>query len=71
MYICICNAVTDRAIRRAVSEGASSVREVSLMTGCGTQCGSCVQQVRDILQESRASAELAPSWANLQVVSVG
>ena len=29
MYVCICNAVTDRQIRQAAAEGVSSLAELS------------------------------------------
>ena len=54
MYICICNAVSDSTIREAVSNGAGSLRELSFQTGCSTQCGSCVPQVRAIMDEALA-----------------
>jgi bacterioferritin-associated ferredoxin len=52
MYVCICNAVTDSAIRQAVSEGARSLRDLSAQTGCSTQCGRCVHVARDVLDEA-------------------
>jgi bacterioferritin-associated ferredoxin len=50
MYICICNAVTESAIKQSVREGARSVFDLTLRTGCSTQCGSCTDTVRDILE---------------------
>ncbi|MDR5905187.1 (2Fe-2S)-binding protein [Franzmannia qiaohouensis] len=41
MYVCLCNGVTDKAIREAVDGGARSWREVRESTGCATQCGKC------------------------------
>lgn len=58
MYICICNAVTDREIQQAIAEGAESVkdlRERLLVTGC---CGSCLPSVQEFLEQS-APTELA------------
>lgn len=52
MYICICNAVTEKAIRDAVHDGARSVMDLSLRTGASTQCGTCRDLIREILDET-------------------
>lgn len=61
MYICICKAVSDRRIRRAVEEGATTLRELRERTGLGTNCGKCVPQayalLRDTLAEKNTSAD--------------
>jgi bacterioferritin-associated ferredoxin len=71
MYICICHAVTDSTIRKAVHEGASSFRELSFSTGCGTQCGSCVPQAREIMNGALTDLGVAASVEKLSVVSSG
>ena len=50
MYVCVCKAVSDRAIRRAVREdGVTSLRELARGHGLGTCCGKCVPQARELL----------------------
>ena len=71
MYICICHAVNDSTIRKAVHEGASSFRELSFSTGCGTQCGSCVPLVREIMNGALTDLGVAASVEKLRVVSSG
>ncbi|MBM4375954.1 MAG: (2Fe-2S)-binding protein [Deltaproteobacteria bacterium] len=41
MLVCICKAVSDRDVARAIAEGAASVDEIARCTGAGTECGSC------------------------------
>ncbi|MBM4359322.1 MAG: (2Fe-2S)-binding protein [Deltaproteobacteria bacterium] len=41
MLVCICKAVSDRDVHRAIAEGARSVDEVARCTGAGTGCGVC------------------------------
>ncbi len=58
MYICICNAVTDKQIRRAKASGLDTLedlRDTLGVTGC---CGSCTEMVESILteDENRAAA---------------
>jgi bacterioferritin-associated ferredoxin len=69
MYVCICNAVTDSAIRTAVSEGASSLCDLSARTGCSTQCGRCVNTAREVLDAALAELGGPKSKVELQVVA--
>lgn len=69
MYICICHAVTDSTIRKVVQSGASSISELSFKTGCGTQCGSCVSEVRKLINEVLAQEGRSASRLELSVVS--
>jgi bacterioferritin-associated ferredoxin len=69
MYICICNAVTDSAIRDAVEDGARSLRELSFRTGCSTQCGRCVGRAREVMNEALADIGEAPAPVDLLIVN--
>lgn len=51
MYVCLCNALTDRQLRQHLERG---VRSVSMLyRACGTepQCGKCVLLVRQMHRE--------------------
>lgn len=52
MYICVCKAVTDKAIRQQVAEGACSMRELKQCLGVGSQCGKCTTAAQDLLNRS-------------------
>ncbi|MGB0955162.1 MAG: bacterioferritin-associated ferredoxin [Panacagrimonas sp.] len=52
MYICICKAVSDKRIRRAVANGACTVRDLARETGLGSGCGKCVPAAREVLAAS-------------------
>ncbi|PPU93818.1 (2Fe-2S)-binding protein [Xanthomonas albilineans] len=52
MYVCICNGVTDRQIREAVEAGCCNVSELTMRTGCGATCGSCLEMAADLLERS-------------------
>ncbi|MBT8059491.1 MAG: bacterioferritin-associated ferredoxin [Xanthomonadales bacterium] len=69
MYICVCNAVSDSAIRAAVNEGVSDFRDLTFRTGCGTQCGSCVPLARAVMDEALAKQGRPLSEVKLQIVS--
>ncbi|MEE7548176.1 bacterioferritin-associated ferredoxin [Xanthomonas sp. Kuri4-1] len=53
MYVCICNGVTDHQIREAAAHGCSSVAELTMRTGCGSNCGSCLDMAADLLAQAR------------------
>jgi bacterioferritin-associated ferredoxin len=57
MYICLCNAITEREIRSCVEEGACSMRDLESCLGVGATCGKCRPAAREILNESRSSAQ--------------
>lgn len=53
MYVCLCNAVTEKMIRQAVADGVSSLDELTRLTGCSGACGGCVDAAAEVLQEAR------------------
>jgi bacterioferritin-associated ferredoxin len=69
MIVCHCHGVSDRAIRRAVREGAADPAEVGQRCGAGTTCGGCLDTVRELVHreanrehsDRRAIASLSPA----------
>ena len=58
MYVCVCNAITDKQIRKAAESGVRNVRDLQRQLGVATGCGSCVEAASDILRESRQQARI-------------
>jgi len=54
MYVCVCNAVTERAIRELVSEGCRSLNEIQALTGCSDTCGRCHEHAEAVIEASLA-----------------
>lgn len=52
MYVCVCQAVSDHDIRRAVARGARTFEDVQLRTGCTTCCGGCENAARELVEDS-------------------
>jgi bacterioferritin-associated ferredoxin len=52
MIICVCKAVSERHIKSAVKNGASSLRDLTRDLGVGTCCGKCVPDARAALSAS-------------------
>ncbi|MBS0381206.1 MAG: (2Fe-2S)-binding protein [Proteobacteria bacterium] len=66
MYICVCKAVSNHDIRRAVAQGADSFENLQMRTGCATCCGCCEQEARECFEaslESEARAVALPAAA--------
>jgi len=49
MYVCVCNAITDREIRGAVALGARSLADLQSTLGVATCCGRCADCARAIV----------------------
>jgi len=58
VYVCICNGVTDHQIREAAGNGCSTVAELTMRTGCGSTCGSCLDMAAELLAKARAAHDL-------------
>ena len=62
MYVCICNAITDKQIRAAAEEGTTDLFGLQAKLGVATGCGSCGEVASEILAEFRAAAEPAREY---------
>ncbi len=72
MIVCVCKAVSDRHIRRAVAAGeVVSLRDLTRELSLGTCCGKCVPAAREVLGEALAtlpaSSLMMPGVANQPV----
>ncbi|HKE49223.1 MAG TPA: (2Fe-2S)-binding protein [Rhodanobacteraceae bacterium] len=56
MYVCICNAVTERTIRDAARAGVRTLDELARRTGCSDCCGSCADLATEILADTHGKA---------------
>ena len=54
MYICICNKVTDKQIRNAVEDGASTLDHLRDGLNVASCCGRCEECANKVLCESIA-----------------
>ncbi len=60
MYVCVCNAVTDRQIRAQSESSRGTVAEVYRALGIKVKCGKCVSTAKCIIGEMRP-AEMRPA----------
>ena len=61
MYVCICNAVTDKQIRRAAASGVDNLYELREHLGVASTCGTCADQAQSILSEANQSSYAQPA----------
>jgi bacterioferritin-associated ferredoxin len=54
MYICLCNAITDREIVQAAELGARSSEDLAHGLGVGLGCGRCTSCAKALLFETVA-----------------
>ncbi len=53
MYVCICNAVTDKQIRQAAESGVRDLWGLQAELGVAANCGACKETAYQILNEHR------------------
>ena len=59
MYVCICHAVTDDEVERAVDAGARTVPAVSGATRAGASCATCHDGIEDLIEARCGTCPLA------------
>lgn len=76
MIVCLCHGVSDRDLERVIEAGASTVEEIGQRCGAGTDCGTCLGELRERLSGdadpagAARCAESAPSGCGSALVSV-
>jgi bacterioferritin-associated ferredoxin len=51
VYVCICNALTDRQVKQAaVDAGTTKSSAIYAACGCRAQCGQCVRAMVALLR---------------------
>lgn len=51
MYVCVCNAVSDKAIKQAVQQGHDTFEAIQCELGVGTCCGRCKPFAQEFIQQ--------------------
>ena len=60
MIICLCRAVSDREVRRAITDGCATVSELRAACKAGTGCGKCVPALREMLERGGERCDDCP-----------
>ncbi len=51
MYVCICNAVNENAIRKAVADGITKWKDLCHTLKVATQCGTCALDAKTFFEQ--------------------
>lgn len=59
MYVCLCNAVSDKTLREVVRRyQPKSIQQLRQFVPIGKQCGKCIRDARDIMEDELKHAPL-------------
>lgn len=50
MYVCVCNAVTESQVLRAVEDGVRNLRSLQARLGIALECGRCASHAHGLLR---------------------
>jgi bacterioferritin-associated ferredoxin len=63
MIVCVCKAISDRHIHRAVKGGATHIRDLTRDLGVGTCCGKCLPEAKAALSAAlNQNCNTAPAF---------
>lgn len=57
MYVCVCQAVTERQIHEAARDGARTLKDLRRDLGVASECGRCASCAHQCLKEARSQAK--------------
>jgi len=55
LYICICNAITESAVRECARKGACSLDKLTFELGVGSGCGRCRDCANEVLRDVQSN----------------
>lgn len=54
MYLCVCNAISDRQVKAMVQEKGHSLTSVYRELGVRPKCATCVPFIKDAVRQAQA-----------------
>ena len=59
MYICVCNALTDKQVETAITSGCRRPDDIYSQCGTKPQCGRCAERMLELLEATDAPISAA------------
>lgn len=56
MYVCVCMAVPQSEVEKAIQGGATTREAVTRVCGAGSDCGACHGMIRTMIEEHGETA---------------
>ena len=53
--VCLCNGVSERKVRKAIANGASTIEQIGQQCRAGTTCHGCHDTLQELLDEHPAT----------------
>lgn len=69
MIVCCCKAVCSQKIAELIASGVDSVEAIGEVCGAGTDCGSCRDQIEEMIEEKMSQTPLPARVRSLRVFS--
>ncbi|MEM9172960.1 MAG: (2Fe-2S)-binding protein [Pseudomonadota bacterium] len=60
MYVCICQAITEKQVAAAVNNGADTVEALRDQLGVASCCGTCAPTAEEVIAQTRAASKAQP-----------
>lgn len=58
VYICICQAITDHAIREEIKTGEGTVKAIAKKMNIGNGCAKCIGEIKDLLNQTLLESDI-------------
>ncbi|MEC8054997.1 MAG: (2Fe-2S)-binding protein [Pseudomonadota bacterium] len=55
MYVCICNALTDKQVLSAIASGCARPSEIYSRYQTAPQCGKCALKMNELIERQNAT----------------
>ncbi len=72
MFVCICNAISDKDINQALENGANTPADVYRYCNCSLQCGSCLQTIKNMIPNEKSklnTKNIIESFQSLKIIT--
>jgi bacterioferritin-associated ferredoxin len=69
MYVCICNAITDSQVIRAVEQGVRNLRGLQAHLGMALECGRCASYAQGLLRGAAARRPKSRDAARIAAIA--
>jgi bacterioferritin-associated ferredoxin len=60
MFVCVCRAVSEDEVKRAIERGARTVSAVTAACCAGDDCGACHGAIEDLIERGTESPVRGP-----------
>ncbi len=57
MLLCLCYGVSEKSILNELAEGPKSIEAIQAKFKIGTNCGSCVCHLKDLIDKTKTGAQ--------------